>query len=236
MSDTLLYIAEHFKGSFVTPAEQIAAKRAQIKAYIFDWDGVFNNGFKDDNGSSSFSEVDSMGTNMLRYNHYLLTGENPLVAIVSGERNKIAFSFAVREHFHAAYYKIADKSQALEDICKAHNITPQEIAFMFDDVLDLSIAKLCGLRIMVSRQCNPLLLDYAQRNNMVDYITAADGGNHAVREASELLAGLSGKFDETIGGRIAFDESYRNYLAERNAPDPVFYTNIDGTITEKNPL
>jgi 3-deoxy-D-manno-octulosonate 8-phosphate phosphatase (KDO 8-P phosphatase) len=173
---------------------------------------------------------------MLRYNHYLLTGANPYVAVVSGEHNKIAFKFAQREHFHAAYYKIADKSQALEHICKAQNLQPHEIAFVFDDVLDLAIAKLCGLRFMVARSCNPLLLDYAQRNHMADYITAANGGGHAVREVSELLCGLSGRFDDTVGGRIAFNDSYRNYLAARNAPDPAFYTNIDGVITEKNPL
>lgn len=236
MADSLLYTATHFKGSFVTPPEEIAARRAQIKAYIFDWDGVFNNGFKDDNGSSSFSEVDSMGTNMLRYNHYLLTGQNPLTAIVSGERNKIAFSFAQREHFHLAYYKIADKSVALQHICDTQGIRPEEVAFMFDDILDLSIAGSCGLRIMVGRDSNPLLLEYVQRNGLADYITACRGGDHAVREATELLTGLSGQYDATIGGRIAFDASYKNYLAARNAPDPVFYTLHEGVIIEKNPL
>ena len=43
----------------------------KIKAFVFDWDGVFNNGAKDSEGASPFNEVDAMGTNLLRFNHHL---------------------------------------------------------------------------------------------------------------------------------------------------------------------
>ena len=45
------------QGKFVKNAEEFAAKIPQIKAFVFDWDGVFNSGEKSAEGSSLFSEV-----------------------------------------------------------------------------------------------------------------------------------------------------------------------------------
>ena len=92
-------------GKFVTPINDIKNKLSQIKAYIFDWDGVFNNGEKSANGSSKFSEVDSMGTNLLRYSHFMKTKQLPLTAIISGEKNETAFYFCQRECFDYSFFK-----------------------------------------------------------------------------------------------------------------------------------
>lgn len=56
-----------FIGQFVTSEADIAKRLSKAKAFIFDWDGVFNNGFKQGQAGSGFSEVDSMGTNLLRF-------------------------------------------------------------------------------------------------------------------------------------------------------------------------
>jgi 3-deoxy-D-manno-octulosonate 8-phosphate phosphatase (KDO 8-P phosphatase) len=37
-------------GSFLTPPQEIGHRLKSIKAYLFDWDGVFNNGEKAENG------------------------------------------------------------------------------------------------------------------------------------------------------------------------------------------
>src|SRR5580704_1165232 len=97
-----------FKGNFLEASFALAEKLAGVKAIVFDWDGVFNNGVKDENGSSSFSEVDAMGTNLFRFNHYMRTGKVPITAIISGESNKSSETLAKREHFDAVYYKTAN--------------------------------------------------------------------------------------------------------------------------------
>jgi 3-deoxy-D-manno-octulosonate 8-phosphate phosphatase (KDO 8-P phosphatase) len=226
-------IAAHFKGRLLTPASELQQKLAKVKAYVFDWDGVFNNGQKDEEGSSPFNEVDAMGTNLLRFNHYVRTGELPIVIIISGEKNKAAFTLATREHFTAVYCSIKYKPEALEHLCKAHKIKPEEIAFMFDDVLDLSVAALAGVRIMVGRACNPLMIDYVMQQKSADYITACDGNNSAVREAIELMMGVNGKYKETIEERMNFTEQYKKYLELRNEPDPYFYTSKKSKIVEE---
>src|ERR1043166_618462 len=94
-----------FEGNFITPEKKVKEKLKHIKAILFDWDGVFNNGQKTSNGGSAFSEVDSMGTNLLRYSLYLRNGKMPVTAVISGEKNETAFYFCNREGFHASYFK-----------------------------------------------------------------------------------------------------------------------------------
>ncbi len=228
-------VIEFFRGKFITLPAQILTKLENVKAFVFDWDGVFNDGFKDNNGSSAFSEVDAMGTNLLRFNHFLRKGTAPIVAIISGEQNMAARTLAEREHFNAVYSKIRHKRQAIEHLCATHNISPDEIMFVFDDVLDFSDAEMVGLRVMVVRTCSPLLTDYVDKHGLADYITAHSGGAHAVRETVELLTGLTGLYADTISHRTKYDETYQQYLQLRNQPEPQFFTSKDLEIVSQEP-
>jgi len=209
---------------FVTPADEIAQKFSAIKAFVFDWDGVFNNGEKNGEGSSSFNEIDSMGTNLLRFSYYLKNKQLPQTALISGEKNESAFFFSQREHFSASYFKIANKKWALDHICNIYGLKSNEICYFFDDVLDLSIAKEAGLRILVSRKATTLFTNYAKQHKLVDYITANPSGNFAVREACEMLMGLTNTFDEAISRRMNYDDVYQQYIMVRNLPQTHFYT------------
>lgn len=211
-------------GKFITPINDITNKLQHIKAYIFDWDGVFNNGEKQAGGSSNFNEVDSMGTNMLRFSHYLKTQQMPLTAVISGEKNESAFWFCKRECFNYSFFKIANKTDALSFICEKENIKPSEVAYFFDDVLDLSMAEICGIRVLVNRKSNPLFTNYCIKNNLVDYITASQSGDFAIREAAELLIGLNQNFDEVITYRKIYAPAYKTYIENRRKVATEFFT------------
>ena len=206
-----------FKGEFLCDTKTLRKKLKKIRAYIFDWDGVFNDGHKTESGSSSFSEVDSMGTNLLRFSHFIGKKELPFTAVITGEQNKAAVAFAEREHFHALYAGIKNKFLALQHFCEANNISPSEVAFIFDDVLDLSAAVHCGFRIMVQREANPLLIKYVGKKNMADYFTRADGATHAVRESSELMMYLNNQFENAVSHRIDYSPEYKTYIDQRDA-------------------
>jgi 3-deoxy-D-manno-octulosonate 8-phosphate phosphatase (KDO 8-P phosphatase) len=120
-------------------------------------------------------------------------------------------------------------------LCSTHNIEPHDVAFFFDDVLDLSIEEICGLRIMVGNPASPLLQQLAQERKLADYITSADAGHNALREAVELLMGYSGRFDDTILQRVHYSDNYNEYINARNIPRPSFFTNIASKITEQAP-
>jgi 3-deoxy-D-manno-octulosonate 8-phosphate phosphatase (KDO 8-P phosphatase) len=217
-------ITSLFKGRFLTGVETLPVKLQRIKAFLFDWDGVFNDGEKKENGSSAFSEVDAMATNLLRFSHYIIHQKNPVVAVLSGEKNASAFTLAEREHFHAVYYKVKHKINALDHFCENYDLQHEEVAFFFDDVLDLSVTARVGLRIMIGRSANPLLLKYVEERQLADYITANDGGRYGVREGIELLMGISGKYEEALDHRTQYSPFYLEYLAQRDRSVPEYFT------------
>ncbi len=204
-------------GIFLTPSQQIKSSLAEIKAFIFDWDGVFNDGWKKSDMESSFSEVDSMGINLLRFDYWLRHNRFPLVYIITGMKNEAATEFSKREHFDGIFLNTKDKKTALESICDKHKIEAKEVAFIFDDILDIGVAKLSGLSFCAGRKSNPLLMDYIKRNKVCSYISAFSGENHGVREICELLIGLSGDYDLALELRIKFSGEYEEYLEKRNA-------------------
>lgn len=204
-------------GTFITAPDEIASRLTSIKAVVYDWDGVFNAGFKGEGQPSSFNEADSMGTNMLRFGLWRRNNTMPIAAIISGEQNETARYFATREHFHHLYLGIPDKRTALAHLCESFNIEPTNVAFVFDDVNDLGMAAQCGLRMMVKRNASPLLQRYAASHDCCDYITANSSLEYAVRETVEFMLGFCGQFNSTIDARIQYDKSYQQYFSQRQA-------------------
>ncbi len=147
----------------------------KIKAIIFDWDGVFHEGHKNNQNQSTFSEADSMGVNMLRLGFYNSTHDIPYTAIVSGEFNPTAEFLAKREHFNAIFFKVKNKIVIADYLKKKFQIQPDEILFIFDDILDLSLAKICGVRFLVNRSASKLFQEYVLKNNYCDYVTRTHG-------------------------------------------------------------
>ena len=223
MKETINF--EKAGGEFISSPAFITERLKNIKAFIFDWDGVFNNGQKSENTSSSYTEADSMGTNLLRFGHWLTNSEQlPITAIITGENNQTAIKLARREHFNNIYYKIPNKTDALNHITKLYNIDKSEVAFCFDDVIDLPIAKQCGLRFMVRRNASVRFKEYIIKNKYCDYITAQEGGNHAIREISELILSLKQIFYQVIEERTNFSETYLKYLSQRNRINTTEYS------------
>lgn len=209
-------------GEFHVPFDVFQNKVHTIRAFIFDWDGVFNDGVKDHDGSSNFNEVDAMGTNLLRFSRWMHLGELPYVAVMSGERNTLSFQLTTREHFHQGYFRVKDKMQALRHFTALHKLDPKEIAFVFDDVLDLAVAHEAGLRIMVQHKGSPLFKKYVLNRGLADYTTSLSP--YAIREACELMIGTTGNYDQVVRYRSEFTEQYRAYLAQRQAVETGYYT------------
>jgi 3-deoxy-D-manno-octulosonate 8-phosphate phosphatase (KDO 8-P phosphatase) len=202
-------------GTFLTSADQISKSLASVRALIFDWDGVFNNGMKSGDGGSPFSEIDSMGINLLRFSIWLRTGRMPLCFIITGMNNQTALGFAKREHFDGIVMGLKRKKLAFDLICNSYGIAPKEAAFVFDDVIDIETARECGLSFFIDRKSNPLLGDHIRKNKIASYISGSTGETHALREICELMMGLNHNYDKVIELRINFVPEYENYLKER---------------------
>ncbi len=213
---------EIFQGHFGVPLSVFKEKCLKVKAFIFDWDGVFNNGRKGVNHGSDFSEIDSMAINMMRFGYYLSTGKMAYTAIITGEENPNAKLWGEREHLHNIYFKAANKMLAFEQFLAKHKLKAEECLFVFDDILDLSLAAKCGLRLMVGRKQNPLLNAFAEKNELYDYQSIYDGNQYAIREFGELYLHQMGNFEMVIQARMKFAGAYREYLRLRQSTQTEF--------------
>lgn len=194
-----------------------------IKIVVLDWDGVFNAGRKSAQSYSDFSEVDAMGLNMLRYGLWKIHQEMPYFYIVSGEDNPTAWQFVQREHFTGLYIKIKDKRKVLEEIVHRHKVEFQYVACVYDDINDLGMASISGLRFLVGREANPLLVQYAIKNGLCDYVTKHTGDKNAIREICELMLGGLNLYDVVVTERMLTHETYIRYFTERNSFKPMLY-------------
>jgi len=203
------------QGKITGNPDTFLEKLKKVRALVFDWDGIFNNGVKGQI-PSTFSEIDSMGINMLRFGYYLLNRQNPVTAIVTGERNETAIHWAEREHLHAVYLKVKNKVDILDSLEKENNIHRDEILFVFDDIHDLSLAMECGVKFLVRNKGARSFSRYCRKMIYFDYMTKNPGGDHALREISETVLLLLGLFEKTIEYRIEFKGIYHDYWQMRN--------------------
>jgi len=155
----------------VSESSPVVERAKRIKVIIFDVDGVMTDGslMIGDDGQEykSFHSLDGLGMKLLK-------ASGVQMAIITG----IA-------HF---YQGVEDKLEAFEDLVRKMNVSPEECAFMGDDVVDLPPMRRAGLAIAVP-SATPLVKQYAH------YTTQAQAGRGAVREACELLMKAQGTFD-----------------------------------------
>jgi 3-deoxy-D-manno-octulosonate 8-phosphate phosphatase (KDO 8-P phosphatase) len=168
--------------------------------------------------------------NMIRLGYFLSDSQIPYTAIVTGENNPTGQFLAEREHFDAIFYKIKDKKIIADFLLKEKGIKSNEILFVFDDILDLSLAKISGVRFLVHRGASIPLQNLIAQENFCDFVTTHDGGNHAVREICEFSLTQMGMFNNTIQTRIEYGDKYQTYLAKRQAIPTQKYTLKDGEL------
>lgn len=202
---------------FLRPPEALQRQLGQIRALLLDWDGVFNDGWKDQDGGSPFSEVDSMGLNLLRFSMWHRAQKMLPCAILTGQHNPIAERFAKREHLDGIYMGFTNKPEAFEAFLAKHQLEARHVAFFFDDVLDIPVARQCGFRVLLKRRSSPLLENHVVASGDADLLTHHSGGGHGLREVCELMVGLTGRPGEILEHRISFSATYRSYLQERTA-------------------
>ena len=224
---------ERAGAAFVVPPGELAYKLMQVRAFVFDWDGVFNRGEKSATAASGFTEADSMGINMLRFGYWTRSGQIPIAAIVTGEVNPSAEQFAARERFHWFFQGVRDKRQAIAAICERDGISADEVACVFDDINDLSMAGSCGVRFLVRRPASVLLAGHAIASRVCDYVTANGSGDYAIRETAELILGLLGVFEPVVESRVANDARYRAYFSQRQAVALQKATICDGVAVDE---
>ncbi len=162
----------------------IIEKLKQIKMLITDVDGVLTDGglYYTEEGMimKKFNVKDGMGT-------FLLRNKGVLCGIISTDVSPVITKRGERLKMDFTYIGIHDKKSKMLELCDEYGITPEEVAFIGDDVNDISIIETVGFSAAPSDAVDKII-------DMVDYICVREGGKGAFREVVDLI--LKHKFDE----------------------------------------
>ena len=165
-------------------ATNISKLCSRIKLVATDVDGVLTDGgrYYSENGEKikKFHVRDGMGVNIL-----LRNGIKTI--IITKENSKIVKKWAKDMNITKVYSNAVKKDVLIEQITKEFSIKPSELAFIGDDVNDVSIAKKIGLSATPKDGVKMM-----QQN--VHYICKLSGGMGTFREFADLI--LSKKFNK----------------------------------------
>ncbi len=150
---------------------------ASIRLVAFDIDGVFTDGrfYLSDEGveSKAFSTQDGFGIRQL-----LKAGIE--VAVISGRRSPAVEKRMAELKVAHVILGCSDKTAAFDALAESLGITPEEAAFVGDDIPDLPLLSKVGYSIAVANAVSAV-------REYCDYTTERSGGAGAVREVCELV-------------------------------------------------
>lgn len=170
----------------------VLQKAKNIKLLVCDVDGVFSDGRiylgNDGEELKAFHTKDGFGIKAL--------GSSGVdVAVITGRRSAIVANRMSALNVKHIVQGEEDKLPALIQLAKQLNLTPDEIAYIGDDIPDLACILHVGLGISVA-DAHPAVSAKA------DYTTFIRGGFGAVRETCDLIMQCQGTLDSATGASV----------------------------------
>ena len=158
---------------------ELAEKLQKVKLLVTDFDGVLTDGFVyiDQDGKETVrcSRKDGLAIEMLKK-----FGITPYV--ISKTVNPVVTARCKTWNIKC-WQGVADaggKAEILKQIIAEHRLSGEEVAYIGDDLNDEAPIRLAGVSFTVAD-------GHRHLRSIVDYVTKADGGEHAVREIVELI-------------------------------------------------
>ncbi len=165
--------------------KDILQKASQVELVIFDVDGVLTDGglFFGDDGQEykAFHSRDGHGMKMLR-------ASGVEIAIITGRTSQVVEHRMANLGIEHVYQGKQEKLPAFEALIAKLQLTPEQVAYVGDDVVDLPIMLRVGLAVAVA-DAHPLVLKHAH------WQTPHGGGRGAARDVCELIMEARGTLD-----------------------------------------
>jgi 3-deoxy-D-manno-octulosonate 8-phosphate phosphatase (KDO 8-P phosphatase) len=181
------------QAGFYGPIEDDVWQRAQkIKLLICDVDGVFSDGrvYMGNDGEElkAFHTRDGYGVRSL------LTSDIR-VAVITGRQSQIVENRMTALGITHIYQGIDNKFVPYQELLALYGVTPEEVAYIGDDIVDLPVMKVVGLAVCVA-DGHPYVKQHAHM------VTHVQGGHGALRELADLLLLSQNKFTSSHGMSI----------------------------------
>jgi 3-deoxy-D-manno-octulosonate 8-phosphate phosphatase (KDO 8-P phosphatase) len=161
-------------------------KARRIQMLLLDVDGVLTDGTFERHGKEEvkrFHSRDGIGLTLAKRAGIKL-------GLISGRVSPFVAARARELEMQFVRLGEDDKLAAFNDALRQEGLTPEEVAFMGDDIPDLPVLTRVGLSATVSDA-------HSEVRTRVDYVTRARGGYGAVRELIDqilIAKGLLEKF------------------------------------------
>ncbi len=164
------------------------SKLIKIKLILMDVDGVLTDGeiiyTSEGNEIKKFNVQDGMGITLARMAG-LKTG------IITGRISEMVKRRAEELKFDVVSQGSFNKLPQYEDIKDQFGFDDEEIAYIGDDILDMSILQRVGFSAAVANARDEV-------KAICDYVTVARGGQGAVREVIDKILIRQNKMDDLI--------------------------------------
>lgn len=162
------------------------SKLKNIKAFVFDVDGVFTDGsvylMPDKSMCRVMNVLDGYAVVKAVKNNYKICvitgGDDPAV------RNRIHY-LGIEEY----YAKVSDKLEKYEEFLEKYNLQNDEILTMGDDLPDMRIMQASGISTCPENAVPEV-------KEIAEYISTVSGGKGAVRDVIEQVMKVQGKWIE----------------------------------------
>ncbi|AZA55703.1 MULTISPECIES: KdsC family phosphatase [Chryseobacterium] len=161
-------------------------KFKNIKAFVFDVDGVFTDGsvylLPGGNMCRVMNVLDGYAVVKALKNKYLIgviTGGNDEMV-----KHRINY-LGIEDYYAKSHDKMAD----FEDFKKKHHLKNEEILTMGDDIPDLHIMKNSAIAACPENAVSEI-------KEIADYISTVKGGSGAVRDVIEQVMKAQGKWHD----------------------------------------
>jgi len=171
---------------------ELRSRASRIRLVLMDVDGVLTDGkyFHVPNPQGGLFEVkmfDSQDGIALQwlYRAGIKTG------LISGRDAESTRERARSSHMAYCYMGNTEKLPIFEEILADSGLSPEEIAYIGDDLTDAILMKRVGLAVAVANAVPEV-------KGMAHYVTAAPGGSGAVREATELILEAQGRWEQIL--------------------------------------
>ena len=170
--------------------KDILERAKAIKLVIFDVDGVLTDGslFLGDDGLEykAFNSRDGHGMKMLQ-------ASGVTVGIITGRSSKVVEYRMESLGIEHVYQGQQDKRRAFVELLDKLQLTPQQVAYVGDDVVDLPVMSKVGLGLAIAVQdAHPMVVKHSH------WQTPSCGGRGAGRDVCEMLMEAHGVLQETL--------------------------------------
>jgi 3-deoxy-D-manno-octulosonate 8-phosphate phosphatase (KDO 8-P phosphatase) len=163
-------------------------KAQKIKAILFDVDGVLTDGgiIYDDNGVEykRYNVKDGQIISHLKRFGFI-------VGAITGRESNVVKNRCIELKLDFHKHGVKDKLVEYDNFKKLYNLIDEQIAYIGDDIIDLSILVRCGL----SATANDARV-YIKDN--VDIITSSNGGDGVFRDISDYILESQNKLEQLI--------------------------------------